>query len=65
MKLSTSAAIIAAAFAMVSVAPSAAMAANAKHPYKNVNHANDKGNPNGDRETARLNQQQLDQNRAR
>ena len=45
------------------VAPSA-MAANARHPYRNVNHANDKGNPTGDPATAKLNQQQLDQARA-
>ena len=45
------------------VAPSA-MAANARHPYHRVNHANDKGNSTGDADTARLNQQQLDQARA-
>ena len=45
------------------VAP-AAMAANARQPYHRVNHANDKGNSTGDADTARLNQQQLDQARA-
>ena len=33
----------------------------ARHPYRNVNHANDAGNRKGDSETDKLNQQQLDQ----
>ncbi len=41
--------------------PVSALAANAKHPYTNVNKANDKGNDKGDAEVAKLNQQQLDQ----
>ena len=55
--------VLTAAFAAilaVSLAPSLAQAANAKHPYKHVNHANDRGNRTGDAEVARLNQQQLD-----
>ena len=47
--------------AAVAAAPAVAFAANAKHPYSHVNHANDAGNRKGDAETARLNQQQLDQ----
>ena len=62
-KISLLAAVIA-AMGLSVAAPSIASAANARHPYRNVNHANDKGNPTGDPETARLNQQQLDQNRA-
>ncbi len=41
----------------------AAFAANAKHPYRNVNHTNDAGNRTGDAATDQLNQQQLDQAR--
>ncbi len=52
--------LIAALFASVAVAP-AAFAANAKHPHSNVNHKNDAGNATGDAETAKLNQQQLQQ----
>ncbi len=55
---------IAATLASGAIAP-AAFAANAKHPYKNVNHANDAGNRTGDMATDRLNQQQLDQARAK
>ena len=51
---------LAATLAVGAIAPSVALAANAKHPYQNVNHANDKGNRTGDPETAKLNQQQLD-----
>ena len=54
---------IAATLAGGAIAP-AAYAANAKHPYKNVNHANDAGNRTGDMATDKLNQQQLDQARA-
>lgn len=46
--------------ASVLAAP-AAIAANAKHPHSHVNHKNDAGNPTGDAETAKLNQQQLQQ----
>ena len=46
--------------ASVLAAP-AAFAANAKHPYAHVNHKNDAGNRSGDAETAKLNQQQLQQ----
>ena len=65
MKIFTPAALLAATFAFAVVAPTVAMAANAKHPYKNVNHANDKGNRKGDAETDKLNQMQLDQNRGK
>ena len=43
------------------LAPVSALAANAKHPYTNVNKANDKGNDPGNAATDKLNQQQLDQ----
>ncbi len=43
------------------LAPATALAANAKHPYTNVNKSNDKGNDSGDAAVAKLNQQQLDQ----
>ncbi len=43
------------------LAPTAALAANAKHPYANVHKATDKGNDTGDAAVAKLNQQQLDQ----
>jgi opacity protein-like surface antigen len=52
------------ALAATLAAPSIAMAANAKHPYQNVNHKNDAGNTTGDEATAKLNQQQLDQIKA-
>ena len=55
---------IAATLAGGALAP-AAFAANARHPYRNVNHANDAGNRTGDAATDRLNQQQLDQARAK
>ena len=63
MKLSTVAVAFAALLAAGTIAPSISQAANARHPYKNVNRANDKGNRSGDSETARLNQQQIDQHR--
>ena len=53
-------ALIAGLAASGAVAP-AAFAANAKHPHSHVNHKNDAGNSTGDAETARLNQQQLQQ----
>ncbi len=56
-------ALLAALAASLAV-PSVVFAANARHPHRNVNHANDKGNSTGDQETARLNQQQLDQVKA-
>ena len=59
MKLSTLATLAAAVLALGSVAPGIAQAANARHPYRNVNHANDRGNRTGDAATDRLNQQQL------
>jgi hypothetical protein len=64
MKFSTLAAALAVTVAAGAVAPSVALAANARHPYRNVNHANDAGNRKGDAETAKLNQQQLDQVKA-
>ena len=51
-------------FLIGAVAPHAAMAANAKHPYKNVSKTNDKGNDTGDSEVDKLNQQQIDKNKA-
>ena len=35
------------------------LAANARHPYQNVDRRNDAGNPTGDDQVERLNQQQL------
>ena len=61
MKIVTLTVALAATLAAGALAPSIAHAANARHPYRNVNHANDAGNRKGDAETARLNQQQLDQ----
>ncbi len=55
---------IAATLAGGAIAP-AAYAANARHPYRNVNRANDAGNRTGDAATDRLNQQQLDQARTK
>ena len=63
MKFSTVAVALAVTFAAGAAVPSMALAANSRHPYKNVNHANDAGNRKGDAETAKLNQQQLDQNK--
>ncbi len=51
---------LALAFAAIVASGSVAQAANARHPYKHVNHAIDRGNRSGDSETARLNQQQID-----
>ena len=53
-----------AAMGIAVASPTIASAANARHPYRNVNHANDKGNRPGDAETAKLNQQSLDQAKA-
>lgn len=60
MKTSAVALVVATTLAAGSLAPSIAQAANARHPYRHVNHANDRGNRSGDAEVARLNQQQLD-----
>ena len=51
---------LAAAFAVTALSP-VAFAANARHPYRHINKANDKGGDTGDAAVARLNQQQLDQ----
>lgn len=65
MKLSTMALALGAALAFTTVLPSMSEAANARHPYRRINRTNDVGNRTGDVETARLNQQQLDQARGR
>lgn len=54
----------AAALALALGALSPAMAANARHPYRNVDKRVDKGGPTGDSEVDKLNQQQLDAARA-
>ena len=41
-----------------------ASAANARHPYQNVDKRVDKGGPTGDDQVERLNQQQLDSARS-
>jgi len=51
------AALIALAFTVGMASP--VFAANARHPYQNVDRRNDAGGPTGDQETERLNQQQL------
>ena len=51
--------VLALAMALGSFAP-AAMAANARHPYRNVDKRVDKGGPTGDDQVDKLNQQQLD-----
>ena len=61
MKTFALTAALAAIVAVGSIAPSVAYAANARHPYSHVNHANDAGNRKGDAETDRLNAQQLSQ----
>ena len=38
------------------------LVANARHPHKNVNRANDKGNSTGDDQIEKLNEMQLNQN---
>ena len=40
-------------------APAVALAANADHPYQNIDHSNDAGNNTGDARVDRLNQAQL------
>lgn len=51
------AALIALAFTMGVASP--VFAANARHPYQNVDRKVDAGNPTGDDQVERLNQQQL------
>ena len=55
--------VLALTMAAGSFAP-AAMAANARHPNKNVDRRVDKGGPTGDDQVDKLNQQQLDAARA-
>jgi len=50
------------AFALVigvGYAASPVLAANARHPYQNIDRRVDQGNPTGDDQVERLNQQQL------
>lgn len=56
-------AALALTMALGSLAP-AAMAANARHPYRNVDRRIDKGGPTGDDQVDKLNQRQLDAARA-
>ena len=49
-----------AAAAVVTFAASPVLAANAKHPHRNVDHRVDKGGDTGDSQVEKLNQQQLD-----
>lgn len=51
-----------AALALAISAAPAAMAANAKTPYKNIDRSNDAGNNTGDTDIDKLNSAQLDQN---
>ncbi|WP_158741998.1 hypothetical protein [Acidisphaera sp. L21] len=53
---------LALAGALALAAPLAAHAANADHPYQNVDRRNDAGNNTGDSQVDRLNQSQLDNN---
>ena len=53
---------LALAGAFLLAAPMAAYAANAAHPYSNVDHRNDAGNNTGDSQVDRLNAQQLQSN---
>ena len=46
----------------VALAPGQGRAANAGHPYQNVDHSNDKGNDTGDSKVEGLNAAQLDEN---
>ena len=48
--------------AMMTGAALPALAANADHPYENVNKANDKGNGTGDSRVEDLNKAQLNEN---
>ena len=54
--------IASAAFALTLSAAPAAMAANARMPYQNVDRSNDMGNDTGDASVDSLNAAQLDQN---
>lgn len=54
--------IASAAIALALSAAPAAMAANAKTPYRNVDRSNDAGNETGDSKVDALNAAQLDQN---
>jgi hypothetical protein len=54
--------VVAFAGALLLAAPIAAHAANADHPYSNVDHRNDAGNNTGDSQVDRLNQAQLETN---
>ena len=59
--------ILASAFALagvVGLATPGAQAANARHPYANADHRNDKGNNTGDDQVERLNSMLLDLARA-
>jgi hypothetical protein len=49
--------LVALAFAVGLASP--VLAANARHPYQNIDRRNDAGNPTGDDQVERLNQQQL------
>jgi hypothetical protein len=46
---------------LVLAAPAAALAANANHPYSNIDHRVDAGNNTGDAQVDQLNQAQLSQ----
>lgn len=46
----------------LALAPTHARAANADHPYQNVDHSNDNGNNTGDSKVEGLNAAQLDEN---
>ena len=50
------------AVALTFSAAPAALAANARMPYRNVDHSNDAGNDTGDAQVDQLNNAQLDQN---
>lgn len=51
-----------AVLAAPAAAPATALAANAQHPYSNVDHRVDAGNNTGDSQVEALNQQQLNRN---
>ena len=61
MKTLYAACVLASALALGSVP---ALAANADHPYTNIDHSNDKGNNTGDSQVDKLNQAQIDSARA-
>ncbi len=50
--------VVALAFTALGAAP--VLAANARHPHRNVDHRVDKGGDTGDSQVEKLNQQQLD-----